>query len=82
MCVHDVLCSSFTSTVLQSLNREEGNVTWSRSDLAQFLINEAQQRYPNQIRFHFNKEVEGVDLQGKKVSVLAVGPSFCRYLFA
>lgn len=78
VCVHDVLCSSFTSAALQSLNREEGNVTWSRSDLAQFLINEAQQRYPNQIRFHFNKEVEGVDLQGKKVSALAVRPPVCR----
>lgn len=79
MCINQFSCFSFTSAALQSLNREEGNVTWSRSDLAQFLINEAQQRYPNQIRFHFNKEVEGVDLQGKKVSALAVGPPFCQY---
>lgn len=51
-----------------SINREEGNVTWSRSDLAQFLITEAKQRYPNSINFHFNKEVEAVDLEGKSVT--------------
>ena len=42
-------------------------MTFSRSDLAQFLIDEAGKRYPDQIHFHFNQEVDSVDLAGKQV---------------
>lgn len=36
------------------ISREEGNVTFSRSSLAQYLIDQARQRYPSQITFHFD----------------------------
>jgi len=49
-----------------SVTKEAGNVTWSRSDLAQFLINEARSRYPRQIRFHFGMSVEMIDLVYKQ----------------
>lgn len=45
---HDV--SMIFMTILpksQSVNKEAGNVTFSRSDLAQFLIDEASHRYPD-----------------------------------
>ena len=37
-----------------SPGREVGNVTFSRSGLAQWLINEARARYPTSIKFVFN----------------------------
>lgn len=34
----------------------------------QFLVDEARARYPGRINYHFNAELSGVDLAGKKVS--------------
>ncbi|GAX76027.1 hypothetical protein CEUSTIGMA_g3470.t1 [Chlamydomonas eustigma] len=51
-----------------SVVKEAGNVTFSRSDLAQFLINEARSKYPDSIRFHFERGVEKVDLEKKQVT--------------
>jgi hypothetical protein len=42
------------------ISREEGNVTFSRSGLAQYLIDQARQRYPTSIRFHFSAACAGV----------------------
>lgn len=41
------------------ISREEGNVTFSRSGLAQYLIDQARQQYPNSIRFHFEASCSG-----------------------
>jgi hypothetical protein len=52
---------------MQSIVKEAGNVTFSRSDLAQFLINEARSKYPDSIRFHFERGVESINLEKKQV---------------
>lgn len=58
------------------ISREEGNVTFSRSGLAQYLIDQAKALYPNSIRFHFQAACEGVDVDGRKVQfTLADGSS-------
>lgn len=44
------------------ISREDGNVTFSRSGLAQYLIDQARQRYPTSIRFHFNAACAGKDM--------------------
>lgn len=49
------------------VSKEEGNVTFSRSSLAQWLIEQARQRYPGSIKFHFGAECKAVDLQQRKV---------------
>lgn len=54
-----------------SFTKEEGNITWSRADLAQYLIDQAKQKYPGQISFFFEKEVEGVDMKNKQVSFVS-----------
>ena len=41
------------------ISREEGNVTFSRSGLAQYLIDQARKLYPTSIRFHFNAACAG-----------------------
>lgn len=41
------------------ISREEGNVTFSRSGLAQYLIDQARQQYPSSIRFHFEASCSG-----------------------
>jgi hypothetical protein len=41
------------------ISREEGNVTFSRSGLAQFLIDQARSLYPTAIRFHFEAACAG-----------------------
>jgi hypothetical protein len=41
------------------ISREEGNVTFSRSGLAQYLIDQARQQYPSSIRFHFGASCSG-----------------------
>ncbi|KAG1675257.1 hypothetical protein FOA52_016288 [Chlamydomonas sp. UWO 241] len=57
-----------------SVNKEAGNVTWSRSDLAQFLINEARKRYPDSISFHFEKDLASIDLGAKVATVIDTPP--------
>lgn len=44
------------------ISREEGNVTFSRSGLAQYLIDEARKAYPDSITFHFDAPCTGVCL--------------------
>ena len=41
------------------ISREAGNVTFSRSGLAQYLIEQARQKYPDQIQFHFDSPCLG-----------------------
>lgn len=43
------------------ISREEGNVTFSRSGLAQYLIDQARLNYPDAIRFHFDAACAGGD---------------------
>eukprot|EP00878_Enallax_costatus_P016055 GHUV01016834.1.p1 GENE.GHUV01016834.1~~GHUV01016834.1.p1 ORF type:complete len:473 (+),score=145.50 GHUV01016834.1:831-2249(+) len=50
------------------ISREEGNVTFSRSGLAQYMIDEARKTYPNQINFHFQASCQGVNISSKRVS--------------
>ena len=50
-----------------SVSREEGNVTFSRSGLAQFLINVARRRFPDKLSFSFEADCRGLDLAAKKV---------------
>jgi len=56
-----------------SVSKESGNVTFSRNDLAQFLVDEARQRYPSSITYHFNAEAESFDITGKKVTFKGAG---------
>lgn len=49
------------------MSKEEGNVTFSRSGLAQWLIDTAKQRYPGRIAYYFNASAEDIDLAAKKV---------------
>uniref|UniRef100_A0A383WAT6 FAD-binding domain-containing protein n=1 Tax=Tetradesmus obliquus TaxID=3088 RepID=A0A383WAT6_TETOB len=55
------------------ISREEGNVTFSRSSLAQYLIDQARQRYPSQITFHFDSACAGVNIEQRQVSFSAAG---------
>eukprot|EP00798_Chlamydomonas_sp_ICE-L_P016017 gene16017-22155_t len=48
--------------------KEEGNVTFSRSDLAQFLIDTAKARHPGKIEFHFEADVEAVDFEKNEIA--------------
>jgi kynurenine 3-monooxygenase len=48
-----------------SVVKEPGNITWSRSGLAQYLINAARMAYPASINFDFNADLDTVDLVGK-----------------
>jgi 2-polyprenyl-6-methoxyphenol hydroxylase-like FAD-dependent oxidoreductase len=45
---------------------------FSRDLLTAYLINEAQERYPGQINFHFETQLESLSLQGKTASFKAV----------
>ncbi|GFH10966.1 monooxygenase [Haematococcus lacustris] len=36
-----------------SVSKEEGNITFSRTDLAQFLVDQARARYPDSIHYNF-----------------------------
>ena len=58
---------ALSASSAQSVNKEAGNVTFSRADLAQFLIDQAKAKFPDKIRFHFNQEVAEVELAGKQV---------------
>ncbi|GFR39880.1 hypothetical protein Agub_g382 [Astrephomene gubernaculifera] len=49
------------------VSKEEGNVTFSRSSLSQWLIDTARSRYPGRIAFHFQSAAERIDLAEKKV---------------
>jgi hypothetical protein len=57
------------------ISREEGNVTFSRSGLAQYLIDQARQAYPDSIRFHFDAACagEGGDHRPRMMSRLEPG---------
>eukprot|EP00877_Chromochloris_zofingiensis_P014865 jgi/Chrzof1/9632/Cz04g10110.t1 len=48
-----------------SVTKETGNVTFSRSGLAQYLIDQAKAKYPGKIKFHFDAECEGIDMAAK-----------------
>lgn len=48
-----------------SIEREAGNVTWSRAGLAQYLINAARKQYPDQISFHFQSDLSSLDMKAK-----------------
>jgi len=50
------------------ISREAGNVTFSRSGLAQYLIGQARQKYPDQIQFHFDSPCLGIDPDKKEVT--------------
>ncbi len=50
------------------VSKEEGNVTFSRSGLAQWLIDTARKRYPGRINYYFQAAADKIDLQSKKVS--------------
>ena len=49
------------------MSKEEGNVTFSRSGLAQWLIDTARQRYPGRIAYYFQASADKIDLASKKV---------------
>lgn len=49
------------------ITKEEGNITFSRSGLAQYLIDQARQLYPDSITFHFGAACDG------KVVVTVIG---------
>jgi len=53
------------------VTQETGNRTFSRSDLAQMLVNEARRRYPSQIKFHFGREASQIKLAEKQVTFSA-----------
>jgi hypothetical protein len=42
-----------------SISKEAGNVTFSRSGLAQYLIEQSRQKYPDQIQYHFDSPCQG-----------------------
>ena len=42
-------------------------MTFSRSGLAQFLINVARRRFPDKLSFSFEADCRGLDLAAKKV---------------
>ena len=48
-----------------TVSREEGNVTFSRSGLAQYLIEQATAMFPDAIRFHFAAPCTGIDADGQ-----------------
>lgn len=47
------------------VGREEDNLTYSRSELAQLLIEAARKRHPDRIRFHFGAACKALDLGGR-----------------
>ncbi|KAG2449076.1 hypothetical protein HYH02_005825 [Chlamydomonas schloesseri] len=49
------------------VSKEEGNVTFSRSGLAQWLIDTARRRYPGRITYNFNVTAEEIDFKAKKI---------------
>eukprot|EP00879_Flechtneria_rotunda_P010233 GHRR01010699.1.p1 GENE.GHRR01010699.1~~GHRR01010699.1.p1 ORF type:complete len:574 (+),score=201.61 GHRR01010699.1:88-1722(+) len=50
------------------ISREEGNVTFSRSGLAQYLINQARSFYPDQVKFHFSCTCQSVDVASQQIT--------------
>ncbi|KAG2495591.1 hypothetical protein HYH03_006191 [Edaphochlamys debaryana] len=56
-----------------SVSKEDGNVTFSRSSLAQWLIDTARQRYPGRILYYFNQSAEKVDFVSRKVKMATTG---------
>lgn len=46
---------------------EERSVCFTRAALAQMLIDQAREKYPDSIRFHFNHDCKGVDVANKVV---------------
>ncbi|KAF5842142.1 hypothetical protein DUNSADRAFT_9101 [Dunaliella salina] len=55
----------------QRVTQETGNRTFSRSDLAQMLVDEARRRFPSQIKFHFGREASKINLAEKQVTLSA-----------
>ncbi|KAF8072714.1 kmo [Scenedesmus sp. PABB004] len=55
------------------VSREEGNVTFRRSSLAQYLIDQARAAFPTAIRFHFGAALEGVDIAGRTAAFTGPG---------
>ncbi|MEW5313392.1 MAG: hypothetical protein WDW38_004963 [Sanguina aurantia] len=55
------------------ITKEPGNVTFSRSGLAQFLISEARTRFPDNIKFHFNATLDNLDITEKQAEFQVVG---------
>lgn len=49
------------------VSKESGNITFSRSQLAQWLIEQARSRYPGRITFTFGAPCEAVDLAARSV---------------
>ncbi len=50
-------------------------MTFSRSGLAQWLIDTAKQRYPGRITYYFNASAEDIDLAAKKVRSASYQPA-------
>ncbi|GIL95578.1 hypothetical protein Vretimale_1533 [Volvox reticuliferus] len=55
------------------VSKEEGNVTFSRSGLAQWLIDTARRRYPGKINYYFQAAVEQIDLEAKTAVFVTTG---------
>ncbi|GFH08087.1 monooxygenase [Haematococcus lacustris] len=51
-----------------SVSKEEGNITFSRTDLAQFLVDQARARYPDSIHYNFQATATQFDIPGRKAS--------------
>lgn len=47
--------------------KEEGNLIFSRSTLAQFLIDQAKAKFPGAITFRFGVEAQSIDVDGQQV---------------
>ncbi|KXZ44087.1 hypothetical protein GPECTOR_74g701 [Gonium pectorale] len=55
------------------VSKEEGNVTFSRSSLAQWLIDTARRRYPGRIAYYFNAGADEIDFANNKVVFKTTG---------
>ncbi|GLC46748.1 hypothetical protein PLESTF_000431900 [Pleodorina starrii] len=55
------------------VSKEEGNVTFSRSGLAQWLIDTARKRYPGRINYYFQASADKIDLEAKKALFVTTG---------
>ncbi|KAL6759374.1 monooxygenase [Haematococcus lacustris] len=53
-----------------SVSKEEGNITFSRTDLAQFLVDQARARYPDSIHYNFQATATQFDIPGRKVTFM------------